>query len=287
MSRGLDSVLLALVIRYSSEVQQPTHATTIMSGHLHTRQAARLDCEQDLGRRHLARLARGRFADPAQGHRPDQDRGPGEAQEAPDRRWPEDLGFLHGGQGCGRLGGRGAGRAGGQNCPVACGPAPAGDDADREPSAAGPDRSGCPAHAEQPGPNAVHQDDGQHAQRAGTGYPARRGQRSRGPERRAACEATAGQDRAAVPGDDCAEAAALLAAAKNHPRLGAYVILSLTTGIRIEEARALRWDHVDLEGDPDARTPVPPSVAVWRSVRLNGDTKTEKSRRTWPCRRTP
>ena len=77
-----------------------------------------------------------------------------------------------------------------------------------------------------------------------------------------------------------AEAAALLAAAKDHPRLGAYVILSLTTGIRTEEARALLWDHVDLDGDPDARTPVPPSIAVWRSVRLHGDTKTEKSRRT-------
>src|SRR5690242_7431705 len=70
------------------------------------------------------------------------------------------------------------------------------------------------------------------------------------------------------------------AAAKDHPRLGAYVILSLTTGIRTEEARALRWDHVDLDGDPNARTPVPPSIAVWRSVRLHGDTKTEKSRRT-------
>jgi integrase len=77
-----------------------------------------------------------------------------------------------------------------------------------------------------------------------------------------------------------AEAAALLVAAQDHPRLGAYVILSLTTGIRTEEARALRWDHVDLDGDPDARTPVPPSIAVWRSVRLHGDTKTEKSRRT-------
>jgi len=77
-----------------------------------------------------------------------------------------------------------------------------------------------------------------------------------------------------------ADAAALLAAAKDHPRLGAYVILSLTTGIRTEEARALRWDHVDLDGDPDARTPVPPHIAVWRSVRLHGDTKTERSRRT-------
>jgi integrase len=68
-----------------------------------------------------------------------------------------------------------------------------------------------------------------------------------------------------------AEAAALLAAAKDHARLGAYVILSLTTGIRTEEARALRWDHVDLDGDPDARTPVPPSIAVWRSVQLHRD----------------
>ena len=46
------------------------------------------------------------------------------------------------------------------------------------------------------------------------------------------------------------------------------------------KVRSLRWDHVDLDGDPDARTPVPPSIAVWRSVRLHGDTKTEKSRRT-------
>ena len=40
--------------------------------------------------------------------------------------------------------------------------------------------------------NTVDQDDGQHAQRAGPGYPARRGQRSRGPERRIAREAAAG-----------------------------------------------------------------------------------------------
>jgi len=79
---------------------------------------------------------------------------------------------------------------------------------------------------------------------------------------------------------NAAEAAALLAVAKDHPRIGAYVILSLTTGIRTEEARALRWDHLDLEGKPNTRPPVPPHVAVWRSVRRHGDTKTEKSRRT-------
>jgi integrase len=60
----------------------------------------------------------------------------------------------------------------------------------------------------------------------------------------------------------------------------AYIILCLLVGVRTEEARALRWDHVDLDGQPDADPPVPPNVAVWRSVRTHGDTKTEKSRRT-------
>jgi integrase len=72
---------------------------------------------------------------------------------------------------------------------------------------------------------------------------------------------------------------ALLEAARES-RLNAYVVLSLAVGIRTEEARELRWDHVDLDGSPAAARPVPPSVAVWRSVRQGGDTKTAKSRRT-------
>ena len=60
----------------------------------------------------------------------------------------------------------------------------------------------------------------------------------------------------------------------------AYIVLSLLSGIRTEEARALRWAHVDLDGDPAARPPVPPHIAVWRSVRAHGETKTERSRRT-------
>ena len=59
----------------------------------------------------------------------------------------------------------------------------------------------------------------------------------------------------------------------------AYITLCLATGIRTEEARALRWEHVD-SGDPVANPPVPASAAVWRSVRSHGDTKTDKSRRT-------
>jgi integrase len=78
---------------------------------------------------------------------------------------------------------------------------------------------------------------------------------------------------------------ALLDAARES-RLNAYVVLSLTVGIRTEEARELCWDHVDLDGDPGAVRPVPPSVAVWRSVRQGGDTKTAKSRRTLALPRT-
>jgi integrase len=60
----------------------------------------------------------------------------------------------------------------------------------------------------------------------------------------------------------------------------AYIVLSLLVGVRTEEARALRWDHVSLDCDPHADPPVPPHVALWRSVRERGETKTMRSRRT-------
>src|SRR5580658_9042130 len=66
------------------------------------------------------------------------------------------------------------------------------------------------------------------------------------------------------------QAAALLEAAEES-RLHAYIVLCLLTGVRSEEARALTWDHVDLEAA---------TVSVWRSVRAHGDTKTMRSRRT-------
>jgi integrase len=76
-----------------------------------------------------------------------------------------------------------------------------------------------------------------------------------------------------------AEARAVLRAAEGSP-IYAYVALSLLTGIRTEEARALRWEHVDIDGEPGADPPVPPHVDVWTSVRAHGDVKTPKSRRT-------
>jgi integrase len=76
-----------------------------------------------------------------------------------------------------------------------------------------------------------------------------------------------------------AQAQAVLAATERSS-LHAYIVLSLLIGARTEELRALTWPHVDLEGKPAASPPVPPSVMVWRSVRVDGDTKTRKSRRT-------
>jgi integrase len=84
------------------------------------------------------------------------------------------------------------------------------------------------------------------------------------------------------------QAIAVLAQARTH-WLYAYVTLSLLTGVRTEEARALQWSHVvawvqDVQQwqsviqagfDHDKL-----AVYVWRSVRAGGDTKTQKSRRT-------
>jgi integrase len=82
------------------------------------------------------------------------------------------------------------------------------------------------------------------------------------------------------------QAVALMAAARGT-RLEAYVVLSLLSGVRTEEARALRWDHVvawvsgqwvpvaDAGFDHEQM-----AVFVWRAERAGGDTKTPESRRT-------
>jgi integrase len=67
------------------------------------------------------------------------------------------------------------------------------------------------------------------------------------------------------------QALAVLDAAREE-RLWPYVAVSMLGGIRTGEARALRWSEVDLEAG---------TVAVNRSVRRTGETKTEKSRRVF------
>ena len=72
-------------------------------------------------------------------------------------------------------------------------------------------------------------------------------------------------------------------------RLHGYVVVSLLSGIRTEEARALLWSHVVawVEDAGEWRPVIEVgfdhkrfAIYVWRSVRADGDTKTEKSRRT-------
>jgi integrase len=82
------------------------------------------------------------------------------------------------------------------------------------------------------------------------------------------------------------QAVSLMAAARGT-RLEAYVVLSLLSGMRTEEARALRWDHV-VAWVSGQWVPVAEAgfdheqvaVFVWRAERAGGDTKTPESRRT-------
>ena len=81
-----------------------------------------------------------------------------------------------------------------------------------------------------------------------------------------------------------------MAAAKGTA-LEAYIMLSLLSGLRTEEARALRWDHVvawvDGQWQPVGEVGFDHeqvAVFVWRAERAGGDTKTPKSGGRWRCR---
>jgi integrase len=82
------------------------------------------------------------------------------------------------------------------------------------------------------------------------------------------------------------QAVALMAAAQGA-RLEAYITLSLLTGLRTEEVRALQWNHVVAwvggQWEPVGEAGFDHeqlAVFVWRADRAAGDTKTPKSRRT-------
>ncbi|WP_030454029.1 site-specific integrase [Herbidospora cretacea] len=84
-----------------------------------------------------------------------------------------------------------------------------------------------------------------------------------------------------------AQATAVLEAAESSG-LHAYIVLSLMTGVRTEEARALQWDHVVAWVPGEGWQSVTKvgfdhqrfAIYVWRADRVGGDTKTRTSRRT-------
>jgi integrase len=63
-----------------------------------------------------------------------------------------------------------------------------------------------------------------------------------------------------------AQAEAVLTAAAGT-RMHAYIVVSLLTGARIGELRALTWDHVHLVGQHEADPPVPP---MWKCGARSG-----------------
>ncbi|MEV0388750.1 site-specific integrase [Nonomuraea sp. NPDC050643] len=83
--------------------------------------------------------------------------------------------------------------------------------------------------------------------------------------------------------------AVVTAAEQAEVRIRAYILLSMLTGARTEEVRALTWTHVVafhqkrgvwLSVEEVGWDHKEFAVYVWRSVRKKGDTKTVKSRRT-------
>lgn len=78
------------------------------------------------------------------------------------------------------------------------------------------------------------------------------------------------------------QAEAVLAAAEaDQSTIGAYIVTSLLGGVRTEEARPLTWSHVHIPSEGrTANASRKPHIDVWRSVRIGGDTKTRKSRRS-------
>ncbi|MGB3440829.1 MAG: site-specific integrase [Actinophytocola sp.] len=73
--------------------------------------------------------------------------------------------------------------------------------------------------------------------------------------------------------------AVLTAAEADQSTIGAYIVTSLLGGVRTEEARPLTWSHVHIPRASD-RESRKSHIDVWRSVRVGGDTKTRKSRRS-------
>ncbi|WP_244360239.1 tyrosine-type recombinase/integrase [Microbispora triticiradicis] len=104
------------------------------------------------------------------------------------------------------------------------------------------------------------------------------------------CEVPEGREGRPSKALTLSQAESVLKAAENaRPRTRAYIVVSLLSGARTEEVRAIKWSHVAAY-DEKAKAWRPVTEAgwdhsefalyVWRSVRKKGDTKTPKSRRS-------
>ncbi|MFI6741517.1 tyrosine-type recombinase/integrase [Nonomuraea sp. NPDC050451] len=114
------------------------------------------------------------------------------------------------------------------------------------------------------------------------------GRSSRG-RSRATCFTHLGRAGSRSEGTQVGAEAVVTTAEQADVRIRAYILLSLLTGARTEEVRALTWPHV-VAFDEKRKAWLPVDIVgwdhqefavyVWRSVRRKGDTKTVKSRRT-------
>ena len=81
------------------------------------------------------------------------------------------------------------------------------------------------------------------------------------------------------------EQASQLLVAAESTAMHAYVVVSLLTGARTEELRALTWSHLDLDGDANAIPPTPPSIQLWRPSGQLVRQKRSDPAEPWSCRR--
>jgi len=99
----------------------------------------------------------------------------------------------------------------------------------------------------------------------------------------ALCSAPSGQAGRPSKSLTLAQAEAVLEASADS-RMHPYIVLSLLTGARTEELRALRWDHVDLIGAP---RPIRRCRRTWPSGARYAKVATPRPRSRagpWPCR---
>ena len=81
------------------------------------------------------------------------------------------------------------------------------------------------------------------------------------------------------------EQASRLLMAAEGTSMHAYVVVSLLTGARTEELRALTWSHLDLKGDASGLPPTPPNIQLWRACGQVVRRRRSDPAEPWSCQR--